>query len=189
MQLALEHLGRAAAGPDRLADAADRLAVGGVLVDELAPGRDDLRRVAAEGCHVDELDALGVVAELETQALDLGGDHRDHDRLAGLEPLADERDRAGHELVVAAVEESLVAIAVVRLLRRLISLEQRHDVLRGPGEVAMAPKGNPASPGLTASMGIRVATTSYDGRPAALPCSSNRVRGRQGAPGATLSVG
>ena len=56
MALALDELRGAAAGPDRLADAAHRAGAAG---DEVTPGRDDARRVVADVAHVDELDALG----------------------------------------------------------------------------------------------------------------------------------
>ena len=46
MALALDQLGRAAVGPDRLADPAHRAPGAAFFVDELLPGGDDARRVA-----------------------------------------------------------------------------------------------------------------------------------------------
>ena len=59
MQLTLEEFFGASTGPDRLADASHRLAIPGVAVQELLPGGDDARWVAAQLAHVDESDFGG----------------------------------------------------------------------------------------------------------------------------------
>ena len=100
--MALDELGAAAGGPDRLADAARRTAVG-PAGHELAPGRDDVRGVGAELVHVGERDAVGIGPQLRAQQVDLRRGDGDEHRLAGLEPLAQERGSAGDELVVAPV--------------------------------------------------------------------------------------
>ena len=74
MQLALSDFGWAAAWPDRLADAANGLTVGGVLGDELAPGGDDLRGVAAQHGYVHKARLIGAGTRGGSQELDVGSD-------------------------------------------------------------------------------------------------------------------
>ena len=106
--LALDQLGRAAVGPDRLADPAHRAPGGGVLVDELLPGGDDARRVGPELGHVGEHDPVGVLAQPRAQQLDLLRPDRDHDRLARGDRVADEGSGARDEGLGAVVEHDLV---------------------------------------------------------------------------------
>ena len=90
MAMAFGELRVAASGPDRLPDPADRPSARAVLVDELLPGRDDARRVRAHLGHVGEEHAVGVLAERPREPLDLLGVQDDEDRLAGLDPVANE---------------------------------------------------------------------------------------------------
>ena len=106
VELALDQLGRAASGPDRLADAADRAGVG---AREVAPGGDDPRRVVAQHGHVDELDAAGVGADLAAQRGDALRTDRDEHRLASGKPFAEEGHGAGEEAVGAVVQQCFVA--------------------------------------------------------------------------------
>ena len=104
--LALDELGGAAAGPDRLADAAQRA---GAAADEVAPRRDDAGRVVADVAHVDELDALGGGAEALAQRPQLRRLEGDHHRLAGGDALLDERGDAVQERLGAGIEHGFVA--------------------------------------------------------------------------------
>ncbi len=104
--LALDELGGAAAGPDRLADAAQRARAAD---DEVAPRRDDAGRVVADVAHVDELDALGGGAEALLERPQLRRLERDHHRLAGGDALLDERGDAVQERLGAGIEHGFVA--------------------------------------------------------------------------------
>lgn len=117
MALALDELGRAALGPDRLADPAHRATQAGVRVDELLPGGDDARRIGAQLGHVGEHDLLGVGAEALAQQVDLRGPDGDHDRLAGGDSVADERSGLVDERLGAVVEHDLVTEGGGRLHR------------------------------------------------------------------------
>ena len=108
MPLALDELRAGAPGPDRLADSTDRPADAPGRVDEVVPGRDDPRRVAAHVAHVGEVHAPRVAAELVAKALVLLGGEHDEDRPASRDALPDERERAGEQLIGAVVQERLV---------------------------------------------------------------------------------
>jgi hypothetical protein len=109
--LALDELVGRAAGPDRLADAAQRAAAPG---HEIVPGRDDAGRVVADVAHVGPLDAVGVTAEPPLQRAQLGGLERDHDRLAAGHPVLDERGDAVEERLGTCVEDGFMTEGVGR---------------------------------------------------------------------------
>jgi hypothetical protein len=110
VQLGLDHLGRPPTGPDRLADAAYRLVVDAALVQEAAPARDDAGRVVAELGHVDEQHLGRGRPESGAQRRQPGPADRHHDRFSGGHPVAEERNRAGEEVVLAPVEKCLVSV-------------------------------------------------------------------------------
>ena len=68
MPVALVELRLTAAGPDRLADAAQRAPGAAVRRDEVVPGGDDAAGVASERLHLGELDAGCVLAQLGPEA-------------------------------------------------------------------------------------------------------------------------
>jgi hypothetical protein len=107
--LTLVDLGRIPSGPNRFADAADRLAP--VLVDEVAPEGNDPGRVAPQLPYLGKADPSFVVAQL---AFQLGGvclTHRDQRRFAGLEGVPQERHRGSEEVIRIAVDQCLVSEA------------------------------------------------------------------------------
>jgi hypothetical protein len=98
---------RGAAGrPDRFADAAGGAAA--AFVDELAPEGDDPGGVAAQLPHVDEADALRVLAELAFEQLRLVRPDRDQGRFPGLESGSQKGDRARQVPVGVLVDQGLV---------------------------------------------------------------------------------
>ena len=155
--LALDELGGAAAGPDRLADAAQRA---GAAADEVAPRRDDAGRVVADVAHVDELDALGGGAEALAQRPQLRRLEGDHHRLAGGDALLDERGDTVQERLGAGIEHGFVAEHEVQPnpSARYDKLPQcggsgwpcscwrRASPLRPPGPPIPAAGGSPAPP-------------------------------------------
>jgi hypothetical protein len=94
--------------PDRLADPVDALGVR-VLADEVTPDRDQPGRIATDLPHVRELDRRRCFAETVAQEVDLGLGDGDHHRVARLDRVVDERAGGAQELVLAVVEERLVA--------------------------------------------------------------------------------
>ncbi len=114
MQLALAQLGATASGPDRFPDTPDRSAGPAVLVHEVLPGRDDPRRVATQLAHVSEDDIVGVTPQRAGERLETRLRHGHHHRLTDTYSLGDKRDDLGQEVVVAVVEQRLVALARLR---------------------------------------------------------------------------
>ncbi len=112
--LALHELGLAPTGPDRLPDAPDPPAGGRAPVHELTPRRYQARRVESDLAHVGEMDLARVACELRSEQLDLGLVDDHHDVIAGSERGLDEREDAGHELIVTVVEKRLVAERLLR---------------------------------------------------------------------------
>ena len=109
--LALGQLLVAALRPDRFPDAPYGAAVECTLIQEAAPTRNDARRIAAQHVHVRELDARGIVSQRLLQQLDsVAGDSHKHGFLAG-KRLADERQRAAEEPLIARIEKCQVAKA------------------------------------------------------------------------------
>jgi hypothetical protein len=96
------------------ADAADRPAGPGVLLDEVPPGGDDPSRVGAEVGHVGEPDRAGVRTERGPQRAQPGLGDRDHDGFVMGQSVADERHHDGQEVVQSAVQHALVPVRVVR---------------------------------------------------------------------------
>ena len=104
-------------GLDRLADAPQRPARVRALGDEVAPGRDDPRRVAARPRAMSaNCTCIGVGAELRAQQGDLLGAHDHERRLAGCEPVPDEGGCAVEELVPPGIQECLVTKAGVHVV-------------------------------------------------------------------------
>src|ERR1043165_4891809 len=100
--------------PDWLTDAADPLALGAMLLHEVAPRRDDARGVGPYLGHVGKQDTVRVIVQRRAQELDLVWRlHHEHG-LTGREPVADEGHCPGDEFRPVAVEESLVPEAVGR---------------------------------------------------------------------------
>ena len=111
MELRLLDLLRATAGPDRFADAPHPPSGPGVSGHEVLPRGDDPRRVGPQLRHVGEIHPVGISAERLAQPLQPGCRHGHHDRLAAGEAVAHEVGGAAHELVDAAVDQGLVAVA------------------------------------------------------------------------------
>ena len=84
-----------------------------MLLDEVEPAGDDPCRVAAQLRHVDEEDAPGVAAELRPEQLQSLRDDRHHHGLPERDAFPYERDGAGQEPVLTAIEERLVTVAAV----------------------------------------------------------------------------
>ena len=103
---ALLELGLAASRPGRFAEAAEPGA--GAGEEEVAPGREQAGGVASLDLDLGEDRQLRVGAELAADQLTPLERQRHEDRLAGLEPGADEGDRPGEEIVGVGVEERLV---------------------------------------------------------------------------------
>ena len=104
VQLALDQLGAAAAGPDRLADAAHRPRGRATKSRQAGMIRAGLwpSTAMSTNSHVARRRA-------RAQRRDLLRADRDEDRLVALEALTDERERAGEQVVGTFVEERFVA--------------------------------------------------------------------------------
>ena len=113
VQLALDELGGAPTGEGGFADAAQPPSRAGVPVEDVGPHPDDPRGVGPDLGHVEELDVRRVAAERVAEQVQPGAGLGDHDGLVALEPLADERQQAGQEVRVPAVEHRLVLEAVL----------------------------------------------------------------------------
>jgi len=106
-------------GGDRLPDPACATAVGQGSIGELTPGGNDPGGVCAKVVHVGEGDPDGGASERLPQQVDLGRADRDKHRLLGLETILDEPRHSSHELVLACVEQCLVAKAAAVHVRRV----------------------------------------------------------------------
>ena len=106
-----------------------------VPLDEVTPGRDDPRRVAADQAHVDPLDPVGVLTHRGAQHLQAVREHHDQHRLAVRGAFAEERDDVSGQVVEALVEGHLVTEAGERPFADL-----RHHCQDTPSQ---APKHGP----------------------------------------------
>jgi hypothetical protein len=91
---------------DQLAESAD--ATTRILVQQVAPQRQDAGRVATDLCHVNETDVAGALAEFLAQQGDLRLRDGNEHHLAGVDPGADERSGPAHELFIIGIDEGVV---------------------------------------------------------------------------------
>ena len=144
MALALVDLDRAAAGPDRFADAARPGPGADVFVDELAPGGDDPGGVVAERLHVGKADPRRVGSQLALEQLDLLRSDRDQGRFSRLQGADDEGHRPCQKPLGAVVEHDFVTelrfahTSVVPPLPGIASVGRRGGIA-DPVARAMAP--------------------------------------------------
>jgi hypothetical protein len=139
--LALDQLVRGALGPDGLADPPGRAAAAVERVHEVAPGGEDPGRVGADVGDVGERHPVGVAAEGRPQQPDLGRAHHHQHRLAGGDPLPDEREGSGQEVDLPGVQQRLVS-------EGLNGLEQGGSTASNSLDGGIAPQGSarPARP-------------------------------------------
>ena len=109
--VALGQLRRRMVGADRLPDAPRRAARVTSLGYEVPPRRDDPGWIAPHPAHVSELDELCIAPQVAAQQCNLLGADDDERRLARRDPIADEACRRLEKLVLAGVQQCLVAKA------------------------------------------------------------------------------